>query len=281
MFSKFWMELFGTAWDGYGPEEKELRVKNSFKDAIGIPFFGLWYLLLGLVFIHAPPVHEEADMAARFFLAFVSLIPLFMHSQGLPCPRKDQAAYEVQQKMGQWVYLTRHCLTLQFWHQVFSLLRAWAPSLAAVTNGLSVCMGALGAFVTIQYFALVVPAEGFKEECKQWAEKGVNFREVQHVLHVPALFIGLADLCLRSTITLRETLSFPGDMAFGMFYSTFYIVVFFFNYKLTGRWPYLFMEHEFGSDVKKWSVFILKQIIVITLIIVANWGVFFLKTLIA
>lgn len=166
------MELFGTAWDGYGPEEKELRVKNSFKDAIGIPFFGLWYLLLGLVFIHAPPVHEEADMAARFFLAFVSLIPLFMHSQGLPCPRKDQAAYEVQQKMGQWVYLTRHCLTLQFWHQVFSLLCAWAPSLAAVTNGLSVCMGALGAFVTIQYFALVVPAEGFKEECKQWAEKG-------------------------------------------------------------------------------------------------------------
>eukprot|EP00435_Cladocopium_sp_Y103_P010393 s2285_g2.t1 len=171
--------------------------------------------------------------------------------------------------MGQWVYLTRHCLTLQFWHQVFSLLCAWVPSLAAVTNGLSVCMGALGAFVTIQYFALVVPAEGFKEECKQWAEKGVNFREVQHVLH---------DLCLRSTSTLRETLSFPGDMAFGMFYSTFYIVVFFFNYKLTGRWPYLFMEHEFGTDVKKWSVFILKQIIVITLIIVANWGALLQET---
>eukprot|EP00435_Cladocopium_sp_Y103_P014640 s2285_g3.t1 len=114
------MELFGTAWDGYGPEEKlgvfldgwivgfrkELRVKNSVKDAIGIPFFGLWYLLLGLMFIHAPPVHEdgtgkEVDMAARFFLAFVSLIPLFMHSQGLPCPRKDQAAYEVQQSLGE------------------------------------------------------------------------------------------------------------------------------------------------------------------------------------
>ena len=26
------------------------------------------------------------------------------------------------------------------------------------------------------------------------------------------------------------------------------------------RWPYLFMEHELGTDPKKWSVFILKQV---------------------
>lgn len=275
------MELFGTAWDGYGSAEKELKAQNTFKDIIGIPLFSLWYLLLGFVFIRTHSIYEEANLLSRFFLAFVAFVPLFMHSQAIPCPRKDQAAFEVQKKMGQWIYLTRHCLTLQFWHQVFSLLCSWSPYLAATTNGLSVCIGALGAFVTIQYFALVVPAEGFKEECKQWAEKGVNFREVQHVLHVPALFIGLADLSLRSTHTLRQTLSFPVDMSFGMFYSIFYIILFFFNFKLTGRWPYLFMEHELGTDPKKWSVFILKQIMVITFIILVNWCVFYLKSMLA
>ena len=36
-------------------------------------------------------------------------------------------------------------------------------------------------------------ARGFQEECKNWAEKGVAFREVQVWLHVPALFIGVLD----------------------------------------------------------------------------------------
>ena len=57
-------------------------------------------------------------------------------------------------------------------------------------------------------------------------------RQVQHFLHVPALFIGLAeprivgrlrfgceDLCLRSTVTLRQSLDFFSDMGFGMTYS--------------------------------------------------------------
>ena len=29
------MELFGTAWDGYNADEKQLKAKNSFKDSIG------------------------------------------------------------------------------------------------------------------------------------------------------------------------------------------------------------------------------------------------------
>ena len=36
---------------------------------------------------------------------------------------------------------------------------------------------------------------------------------------------------------------------------------------------------EFGGDVAKWSIFICKQIFVITMIILANWGVFTMKSL--
>ncbi|CAE7420432.1 unnamed protein product [Symbiodinium natans] len=256
------MELFGTAWDGYSAEERQHAANLRVLDVIGIPLFCPWYLFLGKLFSQEDALYEVAPDALctvlRLVLALAAVLVLLLHSQAVPKPTKEADAFHVQRKLGYWVYLTRHCIAFQAWHQVLTLLAPFSPMLGAATNGLCISVGGLGWFVTMQYFSLVVPADGFKEECKKWAERGVAFGPVQHALHIPPFFIGALDLFLRPSALLARSLNVFSCLRFGAFYVVVYVAVFFGNYQLTGKWPYAFMD-AFGTDVAKWSKFITVQ----------------------
>lgn len=275
------MELFGTAWNGYTPEERQHADNLRIYDAIGIPLFCPWYLILGKLFATEDALYEAAPetfiTGLRLVLAIVACFVLFLHSQAVPKPSKDADAFYVQKKIGHWVYLTRHCIAMQAWHQVLTLLAPLSPMLGAMTNGLCICVGALGWFVTMQYFSLVVPHEGFKAECKKWQERGVAFEQVQHVVHVPPFFVGALDLFIRPSSLLTRALRMSSCLQFGAFYVVVYVLVFMGNYQLTGKWPYAFMD-AFGTNVAKWAKFITMQALLIIAIIMVNWALYCLKS---
>eukprot|EP00439_Symbiodinium_sp_Y106_P018963 s5323_g2.t1 len=298
------MELFGTAWSGYTPEERQHADNLRIYDAIGIPLFCPWYLILGKLFATEDALYEAApdtfSTGLRLVLAVVACFVLFLHSQAVPKPSKDADAFYVQKKIGHWVYLTRHCIAMQvltllapppglavcrgieaIGFPAFKLLLCAAfkkffigkgfqlsPMLGAMTNGLCICVGALGWFVTMQYFSLVVPHEGFKSECKKWQERGVAFEQVQHVVHVPPFFVGALDLFIRPSSLLTRALRMSSCLQFGAFYVVVYVLVFMGNYQLTGKWPYAFMD-AFGTNVAKWAKFITMQALLIIAIIMA------------
>eukprot|EP00913_Durusdinium_trenchii_P035054 g32791.t1 len=119
----------------------------------GIPFFCLWYMFLGAMFIRTRSVYEEPRQTSSRLGPRLRPSRLAEGSAGLRSAAED----------GHPSHNTED-------HRFLppKTTRGSTPNETKVT---------------IQYFALVVPNEGFKDECKQWAEKGVNFREVQHVLH--------------------------------------------------------------------------------------------------
>merc|ERR1712008_180127 len=159
---------------------------------------------------------------------------------------------------------------LQAWHQVFSLLSAFSPRLTVLTHGMSIWIASLGWFVTIQYFALVVPNALFKRECEIWRERGVQFKEVGIVLHLPAFLIAVLDLLLAKNVTvLRGALSIPRSLILVVIYVVMYLAVISVNYTKTGLWPYGFMK-SFGTNPRKWAAFLTTQVITMLVFFFSN-----------
>jgi len=175
------------------------------------------------------------------------------------------------------VYLTRHCVTLQAWHQILSLASLVSPTLTALTHGASIWIASLGWFVTVQYFALVYPSKPFEEDCQLWWSRGVHFRELGTVLHAPALPIAVLDLLVgKSAPVLSAAVLVRGTLGVMVVYVLLYLSLMILNYKAAGVWPYGFMK-GLGVDVRKWVTFVAGQITVLLTFALANWVLLLLR----
>merc|ERR1739838_643140 len=100
--------------------------------------------------------------------------------------------------------------------------------------------------------------------------RGVQLIEVALLIHVLPLPIALLDLTMaKGAKELFEAVSFFRTMGLVLFYVFFYISVIVGNYKLTKLWPYSFMK-DFGTDLKKWTAFVVTQSGVMSVFVCAN-----------
>lgn len=281
------LEIYRTDWDGYNEEERALRSNNQVRDVIGIPLFGLFYLRIASLVSEAETIPSQIastaapSTASALLLAILALLSsyvLFSQSQHAAAPTKDVLGFLAQQRIGDWVYLTRHCITLQAWHQVFTVASFWSPWLSAKTHGVCILIAALSWFVTIQYFLLVAPNPDFLEECRVWKERGVQFKEFNRFLHIPALVISVFDVALRSLSVLQLTLTLSRSLIAVVFYVVFYLSVIVTNFSFTKAWPYSFLS-EFGTDITKWASFVAQQLAILWIFASINWGIVVAKSM--
>jgi len=277
-----WLSL---EWNGYTAEEVERRSEKRRLDAVVVPIFAAWYLLLATCAAApegaaaaasaAPPSMSTVVMQA--VLAAAAVYVLAVHCIAFPSPTANQDAWKVQSILGRWTYLTRHCVTLQAWHQVLSFASVWIPGLVAPTHGFSICVATLGWFVTIQYFVLVVPSQPFKDDIELWRKRGVHFKELGEILHVPALPIAVLDLLFGKTAAvLHAAVSMPATGTLLAAYVLIYLSLIAANYRVVGVWPYGFMK---SFSPMKWVTFIVGQVAVLMVFLAANAVLLCLRTM--
>lgn len=253
------------------------------------PIFSVWYGVLATVASPSREAAEDALLVAgssswtwpafllRSVLAALAVYLLLLHMLAQPTPQKSQEAFQAQKVFGRWIYLTRHGLALQACHQLTLVLSLAWPRLAVLTAGIAMFIGTLASFVTIQFFSLVVPNSGFQAEVKEWDERGVQFGLLQDIIHIPALFIALADILLvQEFAILRAAFSLRTTTAILAFYVVVYLMLIFFNFSTTRHWPYKLMN-AFGTDCKKWLGFVCAQIGVLYVFMALLWSMFMLR----
>ncbi|CAE8669359.1 unnamed protein product [Polarella glacialis] len=170
-------------------------------------------------------------------------------------------------KIGHWLFLTQHCLVLQAIHVALSLLASAAEleSLQRLTDGLSLFVGALGCFVTVQYFALVHRHPDFKELCATLAQRSppYDLSKLMIALHVPALPLAFLDIGFaKSHQVLATDISIAGTAWMCLGYVCFYVTLIAANHRATGEWPYGVLE-GLGGSLPKWAAFIAAQTVIL------------------
>merc|ERR1719320_2016049 len=126
--------------------------------------------------------------------------------------------------------------------------------------------------------SLVHYSQGMKEECAMWAARGVQFRESSLVVHLPALPLALLDLVIsKDAAVLRAAANLSRTVLWVVVYVAIYLSVIITNYRLSGRWPYSFMN-ALGVDPVRWAKFIATQLFVILTLVLMNWLVLLVKT---
>jgi len=113
----------------------------------------------------------------------------------------------------------------------------------------------LGIFVTSQYFLMVVPHKDFKKDAAEWAALGVKHKELNHFLHIPCAFIGLADVCIikNRPLLLASTPPLISCVGYFFIYVLLYLSLVHLNHWGTSAWPYGFMK-ALGSSPGKWAM---------------------------
>lgn len=280
-----WLRL---KWDGFNKEELEHSEYNLRLDLVAVPLFLVWYLVLAwlssrnttdAMVVAQTRVGAPTLMDALMHIAViaVAVYVVLLHMLAQPNPQKHQEAFEAQSYFGRWIYLTRHGLTLQAWHQVLSLLSFIWPRLAVLSHSCSMMVGTLGVFVTIQFNLLVVPNLGYKDEVEAWKDKGVQFGLLQKIIHIPALFISLMDiLVIKDLELLHASMSWSAILLLFFMYIVIYLIVLMTNFRLTQRWPYKFMN-AFGTDAKKWAGFVCMQTATLCIFWVSLWCAFLMR----
>eukprot|EP00930_Biecheleria_cincta_P004218 TRINITY_DN105116_c0_g1_i1.p1 TRINITY_DN105116_c0_g1~~TRINITY_DN105116_c0_g1_i1.p1 ORF type:complete len:266 (+),score=29.35 TRINITY_DN105116_c0_g1_i1:70-867(+) len=194
-------------------------------------------------------------------MAFVACFVFFMHTQTLP-PKQEDAVFNASKYLGRWLFLTRHCLAFQASHMLLSVLASLCQSthLARLTDGLTLVMGMLGCFVTVQYFMLVHSHPSFQEKsqtCAKW-NPPYKFKEVMIFTHSFALPLALLDVCVaKDRVRLAQDCSVIATALLALFYVVFYVMFITINRWATGEWPYAFMDDL--QTLRKWAVFIAAQ----------------------
>jgi hypothetical protein len=181
-------------------------------------------------------------------------------------PRADTEAFFAQKFFGRYIYLTRLGIATQAVHQLLSL----DSRFDSLTNGaMAFFVASLAWFVTIQFYALVVPNPEYQKEVKLWEERGVPFKMINNVTHVPPLFVACVDLVLCKD---RSALELGVAPALLMAFSVFYVCHIFANFATTGYFPYAFLK-EYGLSPKKWFFFVLKQQCILAVFAGANLAI--------
>ena len=203
------------------------------------------------------------DQASGVFCLVLSCFVLYQHIFSRPTPTRDEPSvnWGVQQIFGRWVYLTRHVLTLQTWHFVFSF--AW-PEMA---NTMATIIAGFSFYVTAQYFALVHFHPRFILLCKYWAGKECPLREVTVWLHIPCTLMGVFDVLYvkeRQSV-LTSSGGGPANMTVVCVYTAFYAAMLYYNHTRTGFWPYHVLDTI--GDWKRWAGFGVLQLCICGLLV--------------
>lgn len=262
--------VFTKAERGY--KEDEARVGRGIRR---FDHFGLLIVAgIYMAFLYAilPRYVEGASLApsevpfwvlcAQVFASLVTIYVVYLDAVSpTPLSSMTQLYACLQGPLGRYIFLTRQTMALQFVHQSVSVvLQLQGSRLLLGTDVLAPVVAGAGAFVTIQFFMLVLPNEMFGDDCKMWKARGFDLKVIASALHVPQLPIAIVDLCvLRKRGVLRSVMpSLVHVVSVFFIYALLYVVVLHWNHGRTGHWPYGILE-PLGKDVKKWTQFTIVQ----------------------
>jgi len=276
----------------YSLEERQLARFIRWTDYPGVVALAGVFLLCGDLYrptLRPVPEDFQDRLSLRTFLSWVCALlaghALYLDLIRQPAPSVasmgGEAGVRIFQYFGRNVYLTRHCLVLQFVHLFFSAL---AETLALV-NGtapvwlLNACYGnalfisALASFVTVQYFNLVSPDSEFLRDCEVWAARGVPQKWIQDWKHTWALPLAFADLLLvkqRGLLLARIPPAHWVALAIAIF-ATYYLLLVNLNKLLTGEWPYAFLSGVQEKGLVGWLGFWIVQTSILVIFMLLNW----------
>lgn len=251
-------------------------------DLVGIPIFIAWYWLLSSLLAQDVVVNEPALpmvlLVGQAVLAFIGFVTFFYHTQGWPSKAEDDI-YHAMKYIGRWLMLTRHCMILQAVHLSLSFYGAATNNsyVLRLTYGATYWVGALGWFVTIQFFTLVFNNKDFVAKCKEMSTKRglcglVDFRGFNAWLHVPALPLAVCDVVFakRHVLLLGDATSFTTTGLMMLFYCIFYIAFVWCNYFATGFFPYAVLREL--KSVTSWIIFVVVQTILLLIFVLCSVG---------
>lgn len=281
-------------WRSYYTEA-ELRhgVRIKRISLAGVPFFVGWYFLIAYVMKlmmsafgqgseHLAMAVAPVIWVLQVLLAVVGVGAFCLQSCLLP-PNKDTDIYHAQKYLGGWVFLTRHCLTLQAVHLVVSLLASILPgsfpALGAITNCISLWVGSLGCFVTVQYFTLVHFNPVFVASCNERINRDPpdNLRRKCFLVHIFALPLALVDIAVcRNHELLQKDSSLGVSFLMIVMYVLFYLSVIVVNFRITGHWPYDVLKGF--KTLFAWAGFVLVQAAIMCIFCAVLWGLSFLPS---
>eukprot|EP00754_Rhynchopus_humris_P050542 Rhum_TRINITY_DN9008_c0_g1::Rhum_TRINITY_DN9008_c0_g1_i1::g.31438::m.31438 len=250
-------------WPGdvkYDSDEQKMRTYSLTLDAVAVPTLtGVYLGVAHLLRKHGDGggglIHTPGDEATGILNAAVAAMAAYHHIYVTPAAMKSSPVmYGVQSVLGRWIYLTRQVIVFQAIHCFLGLF------MPEVANVMSVIISGLGIFVTIQYFTLVHFNQVFRDECKVWESKGVPFRDMMAVLHVPAGALGLIDVLFTRSRPALQASTPDGHVLAGLIatYTVLYTLLLHWNFAKTGYWPYPVLD-PLGRCWKKWSKFISVQ----------------------
>jgi len=250
------------------------------RDLVFMPLFVAWYFAQAKFAeqpVVAAPVAQTpaAALVLQGLLAAVAVAVLIQQVCMTPPEPNDTMMVGVMSYIGRWVFLTRHCLALQAIHLLLSLAAGVSGSarLLHLTEGVAVWIGALGWFVTIQFFSLVYRHPDFKERCLHYAMRDppVNLKLRASLNHSPAIVLAILDVTLaRDHEALRSNCSIVKSLELSVAYAVFYFALLAVNYYATGYWPYPFMR---SFTCTKWVIFFFTQTGITVAFCLSEWGV--------
>mmetsp|Transcript_44248 Transcript_44248/g.85060 ORF Transcript_44248/g.85060 Transcript_44248/m.85060 type:complete len:301 (+) Transcript_44248:46-948(+) len=259
---------------------RRLRILNF----LGLPFFGALYFSIAYTMevLSAPPkVCQDAEYAEpplfvlviQGVLAVVGLFAFSLSTSLLP-PNISEDLYHVQKYIGGWVFLTRHCLILQSVHLVVTFVASVGhfAFLACMTNSIALVIGALGLFVTIQYFSLVHNHPEFVGMCEERMKRDPpdNCRKKNFWLHAFALPLAVLDITIsRNHKALHLESSLPICLGTQSFYCLYYLAWIFGNFGCTGYWPYEFLKEL--KTLAAWAKFFFMQSFIMCVFCTMLW----------
>mmetsp|Transcript_37541 Transcript_37541/g.74540 ORF Transcript_37541/g.74540 Transcript_37541/m.74540 type:complete len:291 (+) Transcript_37541:69-941(+) len=280
--------LLQKGWAGYSADEKKEHYRKLVIDVISFPFCGLWYCFLASLVLPGSAAGETSaadferttsQCVVQAILAVAAVYALMMNIIGMPGTTADSDAHRAQSAaLGKWIYLTRHGLALQAWHQILSLASVVSPQLNLMTHGATLWVAAFGWFICIQYFVMVVPSQACQEEFALWKSRGLDFEGIDFLVHAPALPIALLDVAYaKSAPLLRAAVDSSRIYCFLPGYIVFYLCVITWNHRRVGVWPYGLMR-ALGTSVSKWAMFLCTQTLVMITFATLNLFLIFLRT---
>lgn len=260
-------------WSGFSADELEGRVANRAFDLVAVPLCGYWYLAQAVA-VTPREAYVEAYAAmevptwqsiVRAVLAAVTFYVLLVHVWFQPPPMKEEGNFEAQAKVGRWVFITRQCVVLQAWHQLFSLISPISQWLTAVTHGSALWISTLGWFLTGQFLLLVARHPEFMAVCRKWEARDIRYKSMAYTLHIPAFLVAVLDLSAAKNHTVLHTaLDYKMTLTLALVFVLVYFLLIFANSRMTGEWPYRNMA-EFSGSVWKWGSFGAAQFLVLLL----------------
>lgn len=251
-------------------------------EALGTPVAIGVYVLLAMTTVRKdaeiPSERTLAMAILQLVLALVSFLMLF--SGFFRWPQKEDNTYHAKRYLGRWLFLTRHCIIYQVSHLSLSFIGTVfeIAFIQRLVYGSTLWVGALGFFVTIQFFLLVWNNPKFVETCDKMEAAGhrcfcglISFRGYDALIHIPPICLSICDVTLvKQHDILASACSLRTTCVFVLAYCAFYVVFVKLNFAVTGHYPYALLE-KFDS-VSKWIGLTAGQAATVLVFVMCNYG---------